>query len=261
MSGGSIRLKEPWQTRTSPSGASPWNPQGLSDEYSSRPRVSREVGSMANPVSAMTVRERAEEWASALTHGVGLLLSLVGLGFILGLALRGESMQVIGATIFGVTLVLMYAASTLYHGTFRPRLKRLLRILDHIAIYLLIAGTYTPFLLLYFDGGLLWTLLCVQWGIALAGGVFKLFFTGRFEVVSVLIYVAMGWMVVVAAEPLFAAAPAGCVAWMAAGGLCYTGGLVFYGWERLPYNHAIWHLFVLAGSACHYVAVVRYVLP
>lgn len=208
-----------------------------------------------------TARERAEAWANTLTHGIGLLLSLVGLGFILGLALQGEAIHIAGGTVFGVTLVLMYAASTLYHVPVKPQLKRLLRTLDHIAIYLLIAGTYTPFLLLYFEGGLLWTLLCLQWGIALAGAVFKLFFTGRFEILSVLVYVAMGWMVVFAVEPLVTAAPMGCIAWMAAGGLCYTGGLIFYAWRSLPYHHAIWHLFVLAGSFCHYLAVVRYVLP
>ncbi|NBC16481.1 MAG: hemolysin III family protein [Bacteroidetes bacterium] len=219
---------------------------------------------MEGTVPARSARERAEAWANTLTHGVGLLLSLVGLGFILALALQGDGVHVVGGTVFGITLVLMYTASTLYHASVssrRAKLQHLLHTLDHIAIYLLIAGTYTPFLLLYFDGGLLWTLLCLQWGIALAGAVFKLFFTGRFRVLSVLVYVAMGWMIVFAAKPLLEAAPVGCVAWMAAGGLCYTFGVVFYGWRQLPYNHAIWHLFVLAGSFCHYLAVVRYVLP
>jgi hemolysin III len=211
-----------------------------------------------------STRERAEAWANTLTHGVGLLLSLIGLGFILALAVQAEGAHTVGGAVFGITLVLMYTASTLYHASVTSRLKKTLRhllhTLDHIAIYLLIAGTYTPFLLLYFDGGLLWTLLCLQWGIALAGAVFKLFFTGQFRILSVMVYVVMGWMIVFAAKPLLAAAPGGCVAWMAAGGLCYTFGVIFYAWRQLPYNHAIWHLFVLAGSFCHYLAVVRYVL-
>ena len=202
---------------------------------------------------------RAEEWANSITHGIGAVLSIIGLPVLIVMAVaRGEISLLIGCSIFGGALVFMYAASTLYHSFQKPALKRILRIVDHSAIYLLIAGTYTPFALLYFDGGWGWALLCLEWGIALVGIVFKLFFTGRFGITSTIIYIAMGWLAVIVLEPLLAAAPLGCVAWMAAGGLCYTGGIVFYAWERLPYNHAIWHVFVLGGSLCHYLALALY---
>ncbi len=202
---------------------------------------------------------RAEEWANSITHGVGLVLSVIGLLVLVGVAVaRNEISLVVGCSIFGGTLVFMYAASTLYHSFQRPHLKRLLRLLDHIAIYLLIAGTYTPFVLLYFNGGWVWTMLCLEWGIALAGIVYKLFFIGRHPILSTTLYLAMGWLAVLGVEPLLSAAPTGCLAWMAAGGLCYTAGVAFYAWDRLPFNHAIWHLFVLAGSACHYLALTLY---
>lgn len=201
----------------------------------------------------------AEEWANSITHGIGVVLSIIGLPILILMAVaRGEISLLVGCSIFGGALIFMYAASTLYHSFQKPDLKRILRIVDHSAIFLLIAGTYTPFALLYFDGSLGWTLLCLEWGIALAGIVFKLFFTGRFGVLSTIIYIAMGSLAVVVAEPLLAAAPLGCVALMVAGGLLYTGGIVFYAWERLPFNHAIWHVFVLGGSLCHYLALALY---
>ncbi len=202
---------------------------------------------------------RAEEWASCITHSVGLGLSVLGLFVLVFLAApRGDIGLITGCIVFGVTLVFTYAASTLYHGLRKPRLKHILRVVDHVAVYLLIAGTYTPFVLLYFEGGWAWTLLCLEWGVAMAGSAFKLFFTGRYEVSSTALYLAMGWLVVVAWKPLVAAAPSGCIAWMAAGGLCYTCGVAFYAWNRLPFNHAIWHLFVLGGSLCHFLALALY---
>ena len=201
----------------------------------------------------------AEEWANSITHGIGVVLSVIGLPVLILSALtRGEVSLVAGSSIFGGSLVIMYAVSTLYHSFRKPRLKHILRIIDHSAIYLLIAGTYTPFVLLYFDGGWVWTLLCLEWGIAVVGIVFKLFFTGRFGVASTVVYMVMGWLAVVGLKPLLAAAPLGCVAWIAAGGLLYTGGVVFYAWRRLPFNHAIWHVFVLGGSVCHYLALALY---
>ena len=199
-----------------------------------------------------------EERASAITHGIGLALSVIGVLVLLGVALvRAEASTVVGCAVFGVALVFMYTASTLYHSFRHERLKRLWWILDHIAIYTLIAGTYTPFVLLFYDGGFAWTVLCLVWGIALAGTVFKLFFTGRFERLSVALYLAMGWLVVPFAGPLLTAAPPLSLLLLAAGGLCYTSGVVFFAWNRLRYNHAIWHLFVIAGSLCHYLALLR----
>ena len=207
----------------------------------------------------LPAQTRAEEWANSITHGIGVVLSIIGLPIMIVMAVaRGEISLLVGCSIFGGTLVFMYAASTLYHSFRKPNLKYILRILDHIAIYLLIAGTYTPFVLLYLDGGWAWTLLCLEWGIALAGIVFKLFFTGRFGIASTIVYIAMGWLAVGVLKPLLVAAPFGCLMWMAAGGLLYTGGVAFYAWDRLPYNHAIWHLFVLGGSLCHYLALTLY---
>ena len=215
------------------------------------------------PVKAIVIKEstptRAEEWANSITHGIGAVLSVIGLPVLIVIAVaRGGISLIAGCSIFGGSLVIMYAASTLYHSFRKPRLKHILRIIDHSAIYLLIAGTYTPFVLLYFEGGWVWTLLCLEWGIALVGIVFKLFFTGRFSAVSTIVYIAMGWLVVVGLSPLLAAAPLGCVLWIVAGGLLYTGGVGFYVWRRLPFNHAIWHLFVLGGSMCHYLALALY---
>lgn len=200
-----------------------------------------------------------EEIASAVTHGIGAALSVAGLVVMIVLAvLNGTVWSVVGVSIFGAALILLYLSSTLYHGIPHPGAKRVFRLLDHSMIYLLIAGTYTPFVLLYFDGGWVWTMLCLEWGIALAGVVYKLFFLGRHPILSTTLYLAMGWLAVVGIEPLLSAAPVGCLAWMAAGGLCYTAGVAFYAWERLPFNHAIWHVFVLAGSLCHYLALTLY---
>lgn len=202
----------------------------------------------------------AEELANAITHGIGLLLSLIGLVVLLAAATAtGQIGLVTGCAIFGGTLVFMYLSSTLYHAWRTPLVKRILRVVDHVAIYLLIAGTYTPFLLAFFTPGWRLTLLSLLWGLALAGAVYKIFFLGRFPRFSTGLYLAMGWIAVLAAKPMLTAMPAGCLLWIAGGGLAYTLGVVFYVWDRLPYNHAIWHLFVLAGSACHYAAVALYV--
>jgi hemolysin III len=201
-----------------------------------------------------------EEVANAVTHGTGLVLSvgaapvLVALGVIYGTALH-----VVAYAIYGATLVLLYAASTLYHAFQRPRVKQALRVLDHAAIYLLIAGTYTPVTLVSLEARWGLTLFGVVWALALAGCVFKVFFTGQFERTSTALYLAMGWVVVLAVGPVLEALPGAAFAWLLAGGLCYSGGVVFYAWERLPYNHAVWHLFVLAGSVCHFVAIAGYV--
>jgi hemolysin III len=155
----------------------------------------------------------------------------------------------------------MYVASTCYHLVRSRRVKRALRIVDHASIYLLIAGTYTPILLVSMRNTWGVSMLVVVWTLAIAGMVLKLFFVDRFEKTSVAIYVLMGWMVLIAVRPLFAALPIGGIAWLFAGGLAYTGGVVFFLWDHMPFNHAIWHLFVIAGSACHFLAIWLYVLP
>jgi hemolysin III len=202
----------------------------------------------------------AEELANSITHGVGLLLSVVGGAVLTALAAASGSPRHLAASaLYGATLVLLYAASTCYHGARRPRLKRAFRVLDHSAIYLLIAGTYTPFTLLALRGPWGWGLFSAAWVFALAGVLYKLFFLGRAPRLSTALYLAMGWMAVIAARPLLGAVGAAGAAWILAGGMFYTGGVWFFVRDHLPYRHAIWHLFVLGGSACHYVAVLRVV--
>ncbi len=203
-----------------------------------------------------------DELANALTHGLGLLLALLAVPVLIVLAAtHGTVWHVIGISVYGGSLITLYAASTLYHSVQHPPAKRILRIIDHSAIYLLIAGTYTPFTLVSLHGTWGWTLLALVWTMALFGITWKLVQVERYMVASTILYIAMGWLVVIAARPLFRAVPLGGIAWLVAGGLAYTLGVAFFGWPRLRFNHAVWHLFVLVGSACHYVAVWRYVLP
>ena len=202
-----------------------------------------------------------EEIANTVTHGIGLLLSIAGFVVLLVFAiLRGTAWHVVACSIYGATLTCLYAASTLYHAAVSARLKRALRIFDHSAIYLLIAGTYTPFLLLNLRGPWGWSLFGAIWGLALAGILFKFWFVGHWEHLSTAIYVLMGWLALIATKPVLAHVPSTTLWWLLAGGLFYSGGVIFYVWKRLPYSHAVWHVFVLAGSTCHYFAVLRSVL-
>ncbi|QIN83534.1 hemolysin III family protein [Rubrobacter tropicus] len=201
-----------------------------------------------------------EEVANVVTHAVGLLASVVGVGVLVYLGVvRDEALHVATAGVYGATLVALYAASTLYHAFRRPGVKRVLRVLDHCAIYLLIAGTYTPFVLVGLGGGWGWTLFGLVWAMAVAGIVFKVFATGRFAVMSTVAYVAMGWLGVVALKPLIEALSPGALVWLLAGGISYTAGTLFYH-RKIPYSHALWHVFVLLGSVCHFVAIALYVL-
>lgn len=204
-----------------------------------------------------------EEIAHALTHGVGVILAIVGLTVMVARAsVYGDAWHVWGASIFGTTLVLMYTASTLYHSIPLPRAKSVLRLIDHSSIYLLIAGTYTPFTLVTLNGAWGWGLFSFVWTLAVVGVVFKLAFPpGRFEKLSLAIYLGMGWCIIVAVEPLLENLETGGLVLMLLGGLSYTGGVVFYVWERLRYHHAIWHGFVLGGSVLQYFAVLFYVIP
>ena len=203
-----------------------------------------------------------EELANSLTHGVGALLAVGGLAWLVTLAaLRGDAWHVVACSVYGAAMVVLYTASTLYHAIPAPRVKQALRVFDHASIYLLIAGTYTPLTLISLRGPWGWSLFGTVWGLAVVGIVLALAFPGRWRALSLALYVAMGWAVVVATGPLLAALPTGGLVLMLAGGLAYTGGLGFYAWRRLPYGHAVWHLFVLAGSAFHFAAVLLYVIP
>jgi hemolysin III len=202
-----------------------------------------------------------EELLNSITHGIGLALSIAGFVVLLVLAVsRGSVWQIASCAIYGTTLVVLYAASTLYHGIPAPTLKRVFRILDHSAIYLLIAGTYTPFLLVNLRGTVGWTLFAIVWTLAFAGILFKFWFVDRLPIVSTLVYLLMGWLALAAIKPLIAGVPHSGLAWLLAGGALYSFGVVFYASKKIPYAHAIWHVFVMAGSICHYVAVVVCVL-
>lgn len=203
-----------------------------------------------------------EEIANAITHGIGALLSVAALTLLVVLAvIYGDIWRVVSFSIYGASLVILYLASTLYHTVQTPRVKRILRIFDHAAIFILIAGSYTPFLLVSLRGTWGWTLLGIVWGIALVGIVLKVFFIGKYEVLATAAYVGMGWLVVFAFRQLLANLDTGGVVLLVAGGVVYTLGVIFYAWRKLPYSHAIWHLFVLGGSACHFFAVLFHVLP
>ena len=204
-------------------------------------------------------QSRGEEIANSLTHGVGAVLAIVGLVALAFCSGRhGTARTVVACVVFGAALVLLYASSTLYHSVANARAKAALRVIDHSAIFLLIAGTYTPFTLVSLRGPWGLALFCVVWGLALAGIALRLALRRRPTALFVSLYLAMGWCVVVAAKPLLAALAPGGIALLVAGGLAYTVGVVFYVWRR-PYHHAVWHAFVLAGSAFHYAAVLRYV--
>ena len=209
-----------------------------------------------------SIREKRHELANSVTHGAGLGLSVAGCAVLVTLAaLRGNAWHIVACSVYGATLVCLYGASTVYHSVRSPRLKRVLRIVDHSSIYLLIAGTYTPFTLVNLRGGWGWSLFGVVWGLTLAGILFKIWFVDHFPVASAVVYLLMGWMALVAIKPLFAMVPVAGLVWIFAGGLLYTAGVGFFAWEKLPYHHAIWHVFVIGGSVCHYIAVMRYVLP
>ena len=201
-----------------------------------------------------------EERASALTHGVGALAALAGGAVLVALAsLHGDGWQLAAAIVFSISLLLLYSASTLYHAVQQPRAKSALKVLDHCAIYLLIAGTYTPFTLVALRGDVGRNLFVAIWSLAAAGIAFKLFFTGRFKLLSTAVYVAMGWLVLVAIQPVTQALDAWTFGWLLAGGAFYTLGTVFYHRPSMRYSHAVWHLFVIAGSVCHYIAVLAQV--
>ena len=200
-----------------------------------------------------------EEIANSVSHGVGLLAALTAVPFLVVAAVeRGKVAGIVGASIFATTMVLLYLASTLYHALPANRAKRVFRVLDHAAIYLLIAGTYTPFTLGVLRGAWGWTLFGLVWGLALVGIVVKAVGGVRHLRASTILYLVMGWLVLIAAKPLWLRMPSWGLFWLFAGGVAYTVGVAFFRADRVRYAHFVWHLFVLAGTACHFVAVFRY---
>ena len=205
---------------------------------------------------------KSEEIANTITHGLGVILALGGLVvLIVFAALYGNAWHIVSCSIFGAALILLYLASTLYHAIQDPGAKPILRILDHSAILVLIAGTYTPFTLVSLRGPWGWTLFGIIWSLAVAGILIETTRLRRFRGWLIALYVIMGWAVVAAVKPMMENVGTGGLWLLLSGGLAYTGGIVFYLWKRLPYNHAIWHLFVLAGSVLHYFAILLYVIP
>ena len=200
-----------------------------------------------------------EEIINSVTHGVGLLLAISVMPVLIVAAVRrGDAANVVGASVFGATLVLLYLASTVYHALPQNRAKRLFQLFDHVAIFLLIAGTYTPFTLGVLRGGWGWTLLALIWGMAIFGVVLKAVSGTKCARLSMGLYLAMGWLILIALRPVLSSVPAPGLVWIAAGGVAYTSGVAFFAAERIRYSHCIWHLFVLAGSACHVFAVLWY---
>jgi hemolysin III len=204
--------------------------------------------------------------ANAITHGIGAALAIAGAVYLIVASTRGSAWVIVGCSIFSATLILVYICSTLYHSLVRTRARHVLQVLDHSSIYLLIAGTYTPFTLVSLRGPLGWTVFGVEWALAIAGVLFKSiamerFKTGRLAVVSAVVYLLQGWFIVFAIRPVLHAIGGHGVAWLGAGGLAYTLGIVFFALDSRRYFHAAWHIFVLAGSIAHYFAILLYVLP
>ncbi len=196
------------------------------------------------------------EIANSLSHGAGLLFGLISIPILIATAIyHSTPAKITGAIAFGISFMMVYTFSTLYHSFHSPILKKLLQKLDHISIYYLIAGSYTPFILAYVQNYRGFIILAVLWFLAFAGTVFKIFFTGKFDLISTLIYLAMGWIFITVVDSFFIKFPMDCLWMVMIGGISYTIGVIFYRWEKLPYHHAIWHVFVLGGSICHYFAV------
>ncbi len=203
-----------------------------------------------------------EELANAITHGLGIVFSISGLGVLTAFAsIFGTTWHIISCAIYSATMILMYTASTLYHSIPYPRAKSLFRTLDHSSIFLMIAGTYTPFTLVSLRGPWGWTLFGMIWSLAAAGIVCEIFLLKKYRLLAVAIYIAMGWSVVIAIKPLMAAVPTPGIWLLVIGGLCYTVGTIFYISKKIPFNHAIWHGFVLAGTVFQFFAILLYVIP
>uniref|UniRef100_UPI004057BA0A PAQR family membrane homeostasis protein TrhA n=1 Tax=Candidatus Electrothrix sp. TaxID=2170559 RepID=UPI004057BA0A len=201
-----------------------------------------------------------EEIANSITHGIGTALSIAGLVILL-VSASGHSgaLRIVSLSIYGAALILLYLSSTLYHSFSHERIKRFFRLLDHSSIYLLIAGTYTPVVLLSLRGAWGWTIFGIIWAMAVGGILAKIFITGKYAVISVLFYIAMGWILVLAIKPVLQAVPWQLLIWLLIGGLSYTFGIIFYAWKKMPYHHAVWHLFVLGGSIAHFFGILFYI--
>ena len=212
--------------------------------------------------NSLPIYSLREDIANSIIHGAGFILSIIGICLLIIFAsTNGNVWHVVSCSIYGATLIFLYIASTLYHSIQLAKAKRVLRALDHSTIFLLIAGTYTPFTLVNLRGPWGWSLFGVIWGLAVIGILFQTMMLRKGAIVSVAFYVAMGWVVVVAIKPILSLVDTGGLVLLLLGGVAYTIGVVFYVWRKMPYNHAIWHVFVVAGSTLHFFAILLYVIP
>lgn len=203
-----------------------------------------------------------EERINVFSHAIGLVLSIVALILLLVRAVKfGDTLDIVSVSIYGLSMIVLYSASTLYHNSKKPALRKRLNVFDHAAIYVLIAGTYTPFTLLVLPDTTAWVIFGISWGLAISGIILKLFFIGKYNLLSTIMYVLMGWIIVFAIKPLINNLSPEGLQWLFGGGIAYTAGAILYSIKKIKFNHAIFHLFVLAGSFCHFVAVYFYVLP
>ncbi len=208
----------------------------------------------------MRLQTETEEHLNSITHAIGAMLGIAGLVLLIIYNNSGIQLSLFSVLVYGISIIVLFLASTFYHAVRKPKLKNALRVVDHMSIYLLIAGTYTPVLLLMLNNSKGWLLFWIVWGIAVLGILLKIFFTGKYELFSTLLYLVMGWMVVFDFSMLVELMPTNGLIFLIAGGLSYTLGIVFYIFERIPFNHVIWHLFVLGGAVCHFFMIFFYVI-
>ncbi|MCB2199816.1 hemolysin III family protein [bacterium] len=214
---------------------------------------------MNRPFKAAHTQSTGEEIANSITHGIGAAFGVAALVLLVVFgAKQGDPWKVVSFSIYGFTLITLFMASTLYHAFRSEKTKALFKLFDHISIYLLIAGSYTPILLTSMRGPWGWSMFGVIWAIALAGILLKIRFLGRYKAISVIVYLTMGWVVLIALKPLLATVPHGFFLWLGIGGACYSLGVIFYVWRTFPYHHMVWHLFVLAGSVTHFFGILKY---
>jgi hemolysin III len=203
-----------------------------------------------------------EEKTNVISHAIGFVLSIVALVLLVTHAVvHGNVWHIISFSIFGTSLIILFMASAFYHSAKKPTLRNSLRIIDHASIYVLIAGTYTPFTLVTLKGPIGWSIFAISWGLACTGIILKLFLTGKYKLISTLMYVFMGWIIVFAIKPVINNLPTEGLLWLFTGGMAYTIGAIIYSNKKIKFNHAIFHIFVMIGSACHFVSVFFYVLP
>jgi hemolysin III len=219
----------------------------------------KSIKGLSAKIKPLRVQSVGEEIANGITHGIGVAFSIAALVLLVVMAsLYGDAWRIVSFSIYGTTLIILYLASTLYHSLTNPKAKNFFHYLDHSAIFLLIAGTYTPVTLVALRGTVGWILFVLIWMIAIGGIIFKAVAKGRFRIISVIIYLAMGWIVVFAVKPILNTVPTGLLYWLVIGGLFYSLGIIFYALKKMPFHHMVWHIFVLCGSISHFFGILFY---